>query len=329
VEASIIITYRCSHRCTMCGTWRHPSAPESEFEPRLLEKLPRLAFANITGGEPLLREDLDEIAAILKRKARRVVISTNGFFTDRILDLAVRVKGLGFRISLEGLREANDELRGVPGGFDRGMATLEGLRRLGLRDIGFGITVSDRNAADLPKLHALARSLGFEFATAVVHNSFYFHKSDNVLRDPERVAAAFESLAEDMLATGSLKSWYRAYFNLGLAGYARGRPRPLPCGAGTDTFFLDPFGEILPCNGMEEAVWFESMGNLRESAFREVWTSEKACRVRAKVAACPKNCWMIGTAGPAMKSRLVSVSRTVLGLKLRTIVRRRTRKARG
>ena len=321
MEASIIATYRCRHRCTMCGTWKFPSAPESEFKPELLEKLPRLRFANLTGGEPFLRDDLEEIAAILKRKARRVVVSTNGTFTERVLELAKKVPGLGFRVSLEGLRETNDELRGVPGGFDRGLATLDGLRRMGVGDIGFGMTVSDRNAGELGELYALARSRGFEFATAIVHNSFYFHKTDNVIRDPERVAGAFERLAADMLRTWTVKNWYRAYFNLGLAGYARGRARPLPCGAGTDVFFLDPSGEVLPCNGMEESIWYGSLGNLHERPFGEIWTSEAARRVRAKVAACPKNCWMIGTAGPAMRAGLVPVTGAILVKKLKMIAR--------
>jgi radical SAM protein with 4Fe4S-binding SPASM domain len=285
----------------MCHIWKYPTVPEEEFPPELLEKLPRLSFCNITGGEPFLREDLEEIVSRLKKKSRRVVVSTNGYLTERIAALARRHPDLGFRISLEGLRAVNDELRGTKGSFDHGLKTLLELKELGVRDIGFATTVSDRNAADMLSLHRLAEELQVEFATAAVHNSFYFHKSDNVIQDKDMAASCFRSLASRQLRSSMIKDWFRAYFNEGLAGYVQGRPRPLPCGAGTQVFFLDPFGEILPCNGMEEGLWKMSLGNLKELPFREIWESGRAAEVRKKVGACSKNCWMIGTAGPAMK----------------------------
>jgi radical SAM protein with 4Fe4S-binding SPASM domain len=65
---------------------------------------------------------------------------------------------------------------------------------------------------------------------------------------------------------------------------------------GHDSFFLDPYGEILPCNVMEE-----SMGNLRESSFELIWNSRRAQEVRRKVIDCKKNCWMIGSVSQQMK----------------------------
>ena len=142
MEAAVIATYRCTHRCRMCLTWQHPSRPEEEFKPSLLEKLPALAFCNLTGGEPFLREDIDDIVSVLKRKARRVVVSTNGYLTDRIVALALRHRRTGFRISLEGLSKTNDELRGVPGSFDNGqaMTLVDGL--VGVRAEFSGIMLS-------------------------------------------------------------------------------------------------------------------------------------------------------------------------------------------
>ena len=194
MEAAIVVTYRCNARCAMCGTWKHPSRREEEFAPELLRKLPSLAFANVTGGEPFLREDLGEIVSVLSERSSRVVISTNGYFTDRVVALSDRFPAVGIRISLEGLPAANDELRGLRDGFDHGLRTLLELQRRGIKDIGFGITVSDRNAEDMLELYQLARAMNLEFATAVVHNSYYFHKHDNAIRDPEKVIRCFEEL---------------------------------------------------------------------------------------------------------------------------------------
>lgn len=301
MEAAIITTYRCNARCRMCNIWKHPTQPAEEIKPALLGKLPDLDFCNVTGGEPFLREDIGEIIAELKRKAKRIVISTNGYFTDRILDLCRRNPDLGIRISIEGLQTVNDELRGITDGFDHGLRTLLELDRAGIRDIGFGITVSDRNADDMIELFQLAKSMGLEFATAVVHNSYYFHKYDNEIRRKDEVIERFEELIKELLRTRRVKNWFRAYFNYGLINYIEGRPRLLPCEAGTENFFVDPWGEIRPCNGLEENAWIDSMGNLGRQPFDEIWSGEKARMIRSRVKNCPKNCWMIGSAAPVMK----------------------------
>ena len=181
-------------------------------------------------------------------------------------------------------------------------------------DIGFGMTVSDRNAKDMIELYRLANAMGLEFATATTHNSFYFHKDDNGFNDPEMVASKFENIAAELLKTNKPKNWFRAYFNMGLANKVRGGKRSLPCEVGSDVFFMDPFGNILPCNGSMEPM---IMGNLHESSFDEIWSSAKANEIRAKVKKCPQQCWMIGSAAPAMKKRISVPAKWVMKNKLR------------
>ncbi len=62
-------------------------------------------FTNITGGEPFIRMDLKEIVRELYKKSDRIVISTNGFFTDRIIDLCNEFPQIGIRISIEGYQQ--------------------------------------------------------------------------------------------------------------------------------------------------------------------------------------------------------------------------------
>ncbi len=299
----------------MCNTWQYPTAPTEEIAPDDLLSLPHLKFVNITGGEPFLRDDLSEIIEVVQSKTDRIVVSTNGYHTDRVLELARRFPNLGFRVSIEGLPAANDELRGLKDGFDHGMRTLLQLRHIGCRDIGFGITVSDRNADDLLELAELADSMGFELATAVTHNSYYFHKDDNEIQDPERVASRFEELARKQIASNSPKKWFRAWFNMGLANKARGGSRALPCGMGSDMFFIDPFGVIRPCNGMAHEDG-SAMGSLKESSFDEIWTSDAAKSIREQVGTCTQECWMIGSVAPAMKQNLAVPIRWVAKAKL-------------
>jgi len=302
MEACIIVTYRCNAKCYMCNTWKYPSKREEEISSASIENLPdKLKFINITGGEPFLRGDLSDIIRVALTKAERLVVSTNGYFTDRIVHTAEEFGNrVGFRISIEGLPAANDALRGIKDGFDHGLRTLVALGDKGIKDIGFGVTVSDRNAKDMIELWRLAKSMDLEFATATTHNSYYFHKHDNAYNDPDMVAGEFEKVAIELLRTNRPKNWFRAYFNMGLANKVRGHKRPLPCEAGSDVFFLDPYGNVMPCNGSDEPM---IMGNISEQSFEQIWNGPQAAEVRNKVKKCTKHCWMIGSASPAMKKR--------------------------
>lgn len=318
-DASIILTYRCPMQCKMCNIWKFPSRKGEEIKASDLKSLPKLKFINLTGGEPFIREDLEEIVEECYRHTNRIVISTSGWFEDRVIALAKKFPNIGIRISIEGLSLKNDELRGRQGGFDKGLRTLLTLRKMGLKDIGFGCTVSNNNSKDMLALYKLSLSLGMEFATASFHNSYYFHKDDNEVTNKDEVCADFEQLIEWQLQEKHPKSWFRAFFNMGLINYIEGNRRMLPCEAGSANFFIDPWGEVYPCNGLEEKYWKESMGNIRDTDFNTIWTSEQADRVRAMVRKCPKNCWMVGTASPVMKKYIKHPAKWVVKNKIRSL----------
>ena len=306
-------------RCQMCNIWKNPTDKDKEIKAEDLRSLPRLKFINLTGGEPFVREDLAEIVEECYRHTNRIVISTSGYFEDRVIELAKRFPNIGIRISIEGLSRKNDELRGREGGFDRGLRTLLTLKQMGLKDIGFCCTVSNYNAKDMLSLYRLSLSLGLEFATAAFHNSYYFHKDDNKITNTDEVCSDFEQLVEWQLKENHPKSWFRAFFNMGLINYIEGGRRMLPCEAGTANFFIDPWGEVFPCNGMEERYWKESMGNIHEHDFMSIWNSEQAEKVRAMVRRCPKNCWMVGTASPVMHKYLRHPLKWAVKNKLRSL----------
>ena len=149
-DASIILTYRCPMKCKMCNIWKNPTDKAQEIKAEELECLPKMKFINLTGGEPFVREDIEDIVRICYTKSPRIVISTSGWFEDRVIALAKKFPNIGIRISIEGLSQKNDELRGREGGFDKGLRTLLRLKDMGLKDIGFGCTVSNNNSSDKP-----------------------------------------------------------------------------------------------------------------------------------------------------------------------------------
>lgn len=297
LNGTVIVTYRCNARCTMCNRYKAPSKPEEEISIETIKKLPKMYFTNITGGEPFIRQDLKDIVRELYKKSDRIVISTNGFFTDRIIDLCNEFPNVGIRISIEGLEETNNKIRGLQDGFNKGYTTLKKLVEMKHPDVGFGMTVQDANAKDLVALYEKSNELNMEFATASLHNSFYFVEAKNIIHDRLMVAKEFENLINRLLESNSPKKWFRAYFNHGLINYIFGQKRLLPCDMAFDTFFIDPYGDVMPCNGTKQK---EVMGNLNNQTWDELWNSEQAEEVRNKVRHCDRECWMIGSVSPAM-----------------------------
>ncbi len=216
---------------------------------------------------------------------------------DRIVDLCKEFPQIGIRISIEGLEQTNNEIRGLQNGYQRGYGTLKKLREMGMKDVGFGMTVQDKNAPDLVPLYKISNEMGMEFATASLHNSFYFVEAKNIIHDRPMVAKNFENLVNELLRSNSPKKWFRAYFNHGLINYIYGQKRLLPCDMSFDTFFIDPYGDVMPCNGTKDK---EVMGNLNNQTWDELWNSPEAEKVRAKVRCCDRDCWMIGSVSPAM-----------------------------
>jgi len=321
MECAIITTYRCNAKCGMCNTWKNPSKASEEFDPAILEKIPGgMQRLNITGGEPTLRKDIEDIVKILDKKSNRLEISTNGYFYERIEAIAKKFPNITIRVSVEGLPALNDRLRGIKNGFDHAMRAILRLKKTGLQDIGFAMTISGENCHDLLDLYILVSALDIEFANAVVHNSFYFHKDDNVIKNTDEVEAIMIKFMEALLSSPrkhfkkKVKDWFRAYLNLGLLRHIQGKQRPIACGAGTDTFFLDPWGRILACNGSEQPM---IMGDLNNQTFEEIWKSDNAAKIREQVKNCKQNCWMTGTAVPAMRRNPWGPIKWVIKNKLR------------
>src|SRR3972149_10232964 len=185
VQASLITTFRCNAKCKMCEIWKHPTKSTEELDVKYYEKLPDGLRINITGGEPTLRNDIEEIFRILYPRAYLLELSTNGYFTDKIVHLAEKYSNILIRVSVEGLPALNDKLRGIPNGFDHALRTIMELKKTKCRNIGFSVVISPQTVSNLLQLYELCCYLGVDFGNSTIHNSWYFHKDDNVIRDTQ------------------------------------------------------------------------------------------------------------------------------------------------
>ena len=77
-------------------------------------------------------------------------------------------------------------------------------------------------------------------------------EAKNIIHDRPMVAKNFENLVNELLRSNNPKKWFRAYFNHGLINYIYGQKRLLPCDMSFDTFFIDPYGDVMPCNGTKD-----------------------------------------------------------------------------
>lgn len=285
---AVIVTYRCNGCCAMCKRWMHPIMAHEEFAPALINKLPSVRFANITGGEPFLRADIGEIIERLYTKAQRVVVSTNGSNFKRMADCCMRHPDLGIRISVEGTQETNRAIRGALVPTEAVFCELEELKALGCTDIGISMTISDANYQDALLMFERAEALGVQMATGVPHNSFFFASSGAEIKRKAEVTRAIGDLVDAMMASRNPKNWARAYFTRHLIERVNGDPVPIPCGCGETFFALQPDGSILPCLGSEEPI---ILGNLHEQSFDAIWYGADGKRRREHMRCCTRNCW--------------------------------------
>jgi MoaA/NifB/PqqE/SkfB family radical SAM enzyme len=302
MDLTIISTFRCNSRCQMCFIWQNPTEPREEVTAETLETLPGgFDNVNVSGGEPTLRVDLADLIDVMHPKARIMEISSNGLNPDRLVAIIKKYPDIKVRFSLEGDEITNNAIRGEKNGFATKVAGLRKLREAGGRDLGFAFVIQDENAEQLLRTYEFAQSMGFELATSTLHNAWQFYKNDNYFYNRVSVARQVEQLITAMLKSGSVKSWFRAYLNLGLIEKILGHDRLIPCTAGTDFAFIDPWSDVWACNVRTDL----RLGNLKQQSWSEIRAAGVANGVLGKVHACEQNCWMVTTARTAMRSTLI------------------------
>lgn len=296
-SAVIAVTYKCNSRCTMCDIWKKKDAPP-EVEADFFLRLPAsLREVNLSGGEPLLRSDLGRIIDNIQHRCRgvRIVISTNGLLPKRTVELLDGHSEVGVRVSIDGLEEEHDKIRGVPGNYRKCLETLDLLQSAGFKDLGISYTISGGSEPRLGALKRIAEERGVEFTCSVVHSSeFYFGEQGDDVPQMDQHIAELKCLEEQQLRSGRPKEWFRAYYTEGLIRKLRGKKRSIPCYALEEFFYLDPYGNVYPCNVLDKPI-----GNLKEKSYDELIRG--AQETLDYVRRCPIQCWMVCTAAPAMR----------------------------
>lgn len=159
------MTRRCNLKCVHC--YAHATSLEAENElsteegKALIDDLAGFGSPVIlfSGGEPLMRKDLPELADYAVSRGMRAVISTNGTLIS--LEMAKRLKDVGLSyvgISLDGMEEVNDHFRGVRGAFAAAMDGIRHCQEVGIK-VGLRFTMNKRNAPEIPGIFDLLETM--------------------------------------------------------------------------------------------------------------------------------------------------------------------------
>ncbi|MBI4434145.1 radical SAM protein [Candidatus Uhrbacteria bacterium] len=325
IDAVVAVTYLCNSRCTMCDFWKETRQPTLTLED--YRKFPStLRDINVSGGEPFLHPKIVDIVRTLHETCpkARITISTNGFLTDlvckRTKEMRKFLPSIGIRISIDGIDDMHERIRRIPQALEKDLATLRQLRAIGVRDLGIAYTMSEENVEHLTKVYDLARREGVDCTWAVAQSSDFYFGGKQIERRAEAgvVAREFDTLMAHELGRWRPKAWVRAYFAYGLRRLALDGVQVLPSRAGTDFFFLDPFGSVYP-----SVVHPSIMGNLSAaSSFADLWSSTSADDARRVVSAWDRPYWMVCTARTAIRRNLAMVGWWVLAQQMRVNGRR-------
>ena len=180
-------THRCNARCVMCGIWKEGDTSAEDLQPEELARIledplfSRMEYVGVSGGEPLLRNDLVPlVSAFLERcpRLKRLSLTTNGLLPRRaetlLPALAGRVRDAGVLldvcVSVHGVGPALSEIYGVPGAFskiERTVALLGELRSGGMLTFSFNCVLLAGNLGNARELADWARQRGIPISYVV------------------------------------------------------------------------------------------------------------------------------------------------------------------
>jgi MoaA/NifB/PqqE/SkfB family radical SAM enzyme len=300
---SLAVTNRCNSHCIMCNIWKRardfPEIKNLELSSHQIINIfagclfKELVELDLTGGEPHLRDDLaDIVLEVIKLKKsslpklRSIVITSNGFLTRRIItNYRVILQALKDTnidlvsvISLDGIGDVHDQIRGTGGAFKLALETLGELSELKKEYPhlipGIKTTILPQNFAVLHDIldFALANNL-FYIISPVLFTEARFINMDR--RDEITPAPAEYKQVQDFYTRHELKTSY--YYTKEL-GYLKTGRKKWSCAALFNYLFIDFDGKVYPCEIISGPI-----GNVKEQDIKDIWNSPRAQNWRTKI----------------------------------------------
>lgn len=295
------VTYKCNSRCRTCNIWNkkdnHNELKIDEYV-KIFRSFKKPIYELIlTGGEPFLREDIVEICqtANMYLKPKVIIIPTNGILTkkitkdiDAILETSYKTKII-INISLDGIGQDNDEIRGLEGSFDRAIETYFALKKNKNKLLEFKVhtVISKYNVDKISKIYDYIRKI-LRTNLFIAEIAAERVELNNVGMGEEIIPSLQQYLRSAEFLSNQLESEkfnglsriYQAfrltYYRLAKIILEKKR-QVIPCYAGFASGQIAPDGDVWFC-----ATKANPIGNLRKNSynFEKIWFSEKAGELR-------------------------------------------------
>lgn len=273
------VTMLCNLRCAHCGVAAgQPLANELTTEETFFvvdniadAKVKSIAFS---GGEPLLRKDIFDIADYARRKGILTDLATNGTLITSEMAQNIGEKFNHVQVSLDGSRaEIHDELRGRSGAFDRTIQGINNLRETGVPFM-LGCVVHKKNLHDVEAVAQLAASLGAQSLRLIHYVPFgRGQTSPDLEPDPQELlllARLVRKIREDNYIELSDVN-FEFLFNPPESITEEDLNGPIGCGGGWSSLTISSDGEVLPCS-----FFFGMRGDsIREKSLNEIWANSR------------------------------------------------------
>lgn len=290
------LTRRCNLQCRHCYTVSadhdFPGELSHEQAMAVLEDLGAFGIPALilSGGEPLMRKDLFEIAERARRMKLYLALSTNGTVIEG--ETAARVADIGFDyvgISIDGIGAINDWFRCKEGAFEKALAGVRACKARGVK-VGLRFTITEQNAYQLPELLDLTEAEGvdkFYLSHLVYAGRGDKHRGEDASLSHTRAAmnllierawkAADEGRSLDIV-TGNNDAdavyflrWAEERFTRAQVAHLRTHLEAWGGNSsGVGVANIDPQGRVHP-----DTYWSDyTIGNVKERPFSELWTGD-------------------------------------------------------
>lgn len=306
----------------MCNIWKNEDRGSSWFPVELVDSITPVSSVSIAGGEPFLHKEIVELARRIHQHnpKAKIIFSTNGFNTDRIAEAVGEILAFHPRtqvtISLDGVGEIHDKIRGIPGAWTKVNRTFDRLGEIGLKRRNFAFTITSENYADLPNVFAHARAKGAGLSLAVAQSSKFL----NVEIAPmphDTIYPYLNPVLEDHLRSRFPMDWARGFFLYGILRYLASGRRPLLCDAFDNQIMVDQRGDVFSCHPIMLLG-----GNLAEKPLARILDDPRTQAFRPNIRACHA-CWEVCTARSTIRANWFRVGMWVAWNKILAHLRMR------
>ncbi|GEM_PF-1734946 len=316
---NFICTNKCNSRCKTCNVWKLYSEGKNnssrEISPneflRAIDSVKNnVVWLNLTGGEPLLRQDLKEIVCgcyDLCKNLSLINIPSNGLMPEKeasvFEEVAAHCSGaeVFVTLSIDGLGKKHDFVRGVNGAFEKLLESHACLKKVSERHknfhVSFQLTVSKFNIDNALEVFDFIQKNSENPIVNFAHELAIFHNENSgigVQNYPEETVKVIGEI-EKRYKLANAKSLMPLAYLRHMKKFLLEKKKPV-CKSGLSTVTIDPFGNVLPC-----PYWQKILGNLPEYDYdlKRLLDEKRTKKLLDSVEAC-NLCWQSCEAYPAL-----------------------------